>query len=168
MNPAEIIKSATQTIIELMVPDATVEVTEENAIFKIAISAGEQAPAIIGRHGDTIRSLQKILEVICFHKLGTRVELVVNVNDYREKQVERLQSIASEIVGKVQAQGRPHPFRGLNSYERRIIHEFVTTTYPDLTTYSLGEGRSRELMIDLKTNAPSPYTGVDASTLLGS
>jgi spoIIIJ-associated protein len=167
MNPTETIQQAAKLIVEMMVPEATVEVVEEDGMYKISIVAGEQAPAIIGRHGDTIRSLQKVLEVICFTKLGTRAELVVNVNDYREKQIERLQAIAAEIVAKVQEQGRPLPFRGLNSYERRIIHEFVTTTYPELSTYSVGEGRARELVIDLKTNDNSAYTGTDASTIIG-
>jgi spoIIIJ-associated protein len=167
MNPLDTVQQAAQTIVTLMVPTATVTTTEEDGIFKIAIVAGDHAPAIIGRHGDTIRSLQKILEVITFSATGNRAELVVNVNDYREKQIERLQSIAREIAEKVNSQGRALPFRGLNSYERRIIHEFITTSYPDLTTYSVGEGRSRELVIDLKSNSNVAYTGTDASQIIG-
>ncbi|MEI7653320.1 MAG: R3H domain-containing nucleic acid-binding protein [bacterium] len=165
MNPLETIQHAATTIVSMMVPTASVTVVEEDGMYKISIVAGEQAPAIIGRHGDTIRSIQKVLEVIAFNAAGTRVELVVNVNDYREKQVERLQSIAAEIAGKVQVQGSGLPFRGLNSYERRIIHEYITNTYPELTTYSVGEGRARELVIDLKTNSNVAYTGTDAPPL---
>lgn len=162
MDTIQTIKEITQTIVNYMVNDATVEVSEEESMYKIFIQAGEQAPAIIGRHGDTIRSLQKIVEVAAFNKLGTRIELVVNVNDYREKQVERLQNIAQEIALKVRDQQRAMPFRGLNSYERRIVHEYVTNTHPDLTTYSVGEGRFRELMIDLQSSSPTSYNENDA------
>lgn len=163
MDHTQKIQEMTQVIVDYMVPEATVEVMEEDGMVKILIQAGEQAPAIIGRHGDTIRSLQKILEVACFNQLGTRVELVVNVNDYREKQVERLQNIALEIAQKVREQQRSMPFRGLNSYERRIVHEYITHNHPDLTTYSSGEGRFRELVIDLQSASTHAYNEHDAA-----
>ncbi len=163
MDNINTIQSIVKTIVDLMVTDATVEVQEENGMHKIFIQAGEQAPAIIGRHGDTIRSLQKVLEVACFNKIGSRVDIIVNVNDYREKQIERLQNIAAEIADKVKAENHGLPFRGLNSYERRIVHEFITKNYSDLSTYSVGEGRFRELMIDLQSNAPISYNEPDAN-----
>jgi len=163
METAGNIQTIVKTIVDLMVNNVTVEVIEEDGIYKIFIQAGEEAPAIIGRHGDTIRSLQKIIEVACFNKLQTRVDLVVNVNDYREKQIERLQNIAAEIADKVKAGGRALPFRGLNSYERRIVHEFITKNYSDLSTYSVGEGRGRELMIDLQSSSSVAYNESDAN-----
>ncbi|MFO0703100.1 MAG: R3H domain-containing nucleic acid-binding protein [Patescibacteria group bacterium] len=157
METVTTIQTIVKTIVDLMVNNATVEVQEDAGIFKVFIQAGEEAPAIIGRHGDTIRSLQKVLEVACFNKLQTRIDLVVNVNDYREKQIERLQNIAAEIAEKVRNGGRALPFRGLNSYERRIVHEFITKNYTNLNTYSVGEGRFRELMIDLQSASPVTY-----------
>ncbi len=161
MDTAQTIQSIVKTIVDLMVEGATVETVEEDGIYKIFIQAGEQAPAIIGRHGDTIRSLQKVIEVACFNKLQTRVDIVVNVNDYREKQIERLQNISAEIAEKVKSGGRALPFRGLNSYERRIVHEYITKNHPDLTTYSVGEGRGRELVIDLQSASPVSYNASD-------
>lgn len=165
MDNAHTIQTIAQSIVDFMVTDATVEVIEEDSIYKVFIQAGDNAPAIIGRHGDTIRSLQKILEVACFNKLGTRIELMVNVNDYREKQVERLQNIALEIADKVRAQQHPLPFRGLNSYERRIVHEYITKNHTDLTTYSTGEGRFRELVIDLQNGSSRAYNETDEQPL---
>ena len=163
MEPTETIQTLVKTIVDLMVPDATVEVVQEDSLYKVFIQAGDNAPAIIGRHGDTIRSLQKILEVACYQKMGSRIDLVVNVNDYREKQIERLQNIAAVITDKVRLENRGIPFRGLNSYERRIVHEYITKNHTDLTTYSVGEGKFRELMIDLQSNAPSAYNAPDAT-----
>ena len=40
--------------------------------------------------------------------------------------------------------------KGLSSYERKIVHEYVTSNHPDLTTYSIGDGRDRKLVISLK------------------
>jgi spoIIIJ-associated protein len=157
MDTNNAILEITKTIVDMMIDNASVEVNEESGIYKIFIQAGEDAPAIIGRHGDTIRSLQKIVEVACYHKLQTRVDIVVNVNDYREKQIERLQNISSEIAEKVKSGGHALPFRGLNSYERRVVHEYITKNHPELSTYSVGEGRARELMIDLQSSGQLAY-----------
>ena len=34
------------------------------------------------------------------------------------------------------------------------MHEYVTQNNEELTSYSIGEGRDRRLVIDLKENAP--------------
>jgi spoIIIJ-associated protein len=80
---------------------------------------------------------------------------LVNVNDYREKQKERLQGIAAQMADKTQSQKRASHMRGLSSYERKIVHEYVTEQYPELSTYSIGEGRDRHLVIDMKGNEPA-------------
>ncbi|GIW64261.1 MAG: hypothetical protein KatS3mg092_0194 [Patescibacteria group bacterium] len=55
---------------------------------------------------------------------------------------------------KVDTTHSPSFIRGLSSYERKLIHEFITKNFSDLTTYSIGEGKERRLVIDLKTNTP--------------
>ena len=35
-----------------------------------------------------------------------------------------------------------------------MIHEYITSNYPELTTYSVGEGKDRNLVINLKGNEP--------------
>lgn len=151
MNKTEIIQTTTQDIISKMIENPEVEVVAEGEIYHVNIKAGEDAPTVIGRHGETIRALQKILEVILYKQTSENVDILVNVNDYREKQKERLQHIASEVANKTRETGSPSYLRGFSSYERRIIHEYVTNNYTDLTTYSIGEGRDRRLVVDLKT-----------------
>ncbi|NTU74234.1 RNA-binding protein, partial [Candidatus Roizmanbacteria bacterium] len=90
--------------------------------------------------------------VILYKSTGESVSLLVNVNDYREKQKERLEHIADQHAQKVQSYQRSSHLRGFSSYERKMIHEYITSTYPDLTTYSVGEGRDRQLVVDLKSN----------------
>lgn len=159
MDKIEIIKLHSEAIIKNMVTAFELDVTEEEGIFHINIKTEEEAPAIIGRHGETIRALQKILEVILYKQTGENVDVLVNVNDYREKQKERLEHIASEVAGKVQDTGSASYLRGFSSYERRIMHEFITKTFTDLTTYSVGEGRDRRLVIDRKGEDQSEEQG---------
>jgi len=131
-----------------------VEVKEEEDIYQIIIKTEEEAPTVIGRHGETIRALQKILEVILYKKLGDTVDLLVNVNDYREKQKDRLEKIAEDLAQKVAGEKKEMYLRSFSSYERRIIHEYIAKNHPELTTYSVGEGRDRRLVVNLKENEP--------------
>ncbi len=155
MDKVKTIKKETEAVLSKMINDYEVEVEEtENNIFQVIIKAENDAPTVIGRHGETIRAIQKILEVVLYKSLGESVSILVNVNDYREKQKERLEGIASQLAEKARSLKQPAYFRGLSSYERKMIHEYVTSTFDDLTTYSLGEGRERKLVIDLKENEP--------------
>ncbi len=151
MDKAKIITKNTQELIDKMVDNAEVEVLDESGIFHVNIKVDDQAPTVIGRHGETIRALQKILEVIVFKEASEKVDLLINVNDYREKQTSRLQYIASEAAKKVEERKAPSYLRGFSSYERRVMHEHVAQNFPELTSYSLGEGRDRRLVVDVKS-----------------
>lgn len=152
MDKSEIIKFETEELLKKIVDKFEVEVSQEDDAFHISIKTEEEAPRVIGRHGETIRALQKILEVIFYKKFGQPVNILVNVNDYREKQRQRLEALASQYAQKAQSLKKANFITGLSSYERKVIHEYITKNYPDLTTYSLGEGRERRLVIDVKEN----------------
>lgn len=152
MDKLKIIKSETEEILKKLINKFEVEVQQESDVFHIIIKTEEEVPTLIGRHGETIRALQKILEVILYKKFNQSVNILVNVNDYREKQRQRLEALATQFAQKTQSLKEASSIRGLSSYERKIIHEYITKNYPDLTTYSLGEGRDRRLVIDLKEN----------------
>lgn len=156
MEKINIIKKETENLLSKMINSFEVVVEEDSEIFQILIKTDE-ASVVIGKHGETIRAIQKILEVIFYKIFNQRVEILVNVNDFREKQKERLEILASEYAEKTISSHSASFIKNLSSYERKIVHEYIAKKYPDLTTYSLGEGRERRLVIDLKTNAPKVY-----------
>lgn len=151
MDKLKTIKSETEELLKKMIEKFEIEITQEEDIFHVVIKTEEEAPTVIGRHGETIRALQKILEVILYKEFGEPVDILVNVNDYREKQKERLEGIAESIAKRVIDEKREVPLRSFSSYERRVIHEYIAKNYPDLTSYSVGEGRERQLMVAPKT-----------------
>ncbi len=156
MDKISTIKNETESLLKKMIANFELNVEEdaENHIFFITVKTAEEASVVIGRHGETIRALQKILEVVLYKQIGEPTHILLNVNDYREKQKERLHEIADELVEKTKSTGRPSHYRGLSSFERKMVHEYVTHAHADLTTYSVGEGRDRHLVIDMKGNQP--------------
>lgn len=154
MDKQTAIKTATEELLSKMISKYEVEVQEDGDMYQILIKAEDEAPTVIGRHGETIRAIQKILEVIFYKQFGEPVNILVNVNDYREKQKERLEGLATQFATKAQETKQPAYIRSLSSYERKMIHEYITNNYPDLTTYSVGEGKDRQLVVNLKSNEP--------------
>lgn len=155
MNTQETIKQEATELLSKIVDTFEIEVTEDHGLYHVLIKADEEAPVVIGRHGETIKAIQKLLEIIAYKKTGSSVELMVNVNDYREKQQERLHEIAQRSASKVMDFKSPSYIRGLSSYERKVVHEYVTNNYPELTSESIGEGRDRRLVISVKGDHPS-------------
>jgi len=149
MEKIEVIKKETEELIKKMINDFTLEVTEENGVFHVNIKTKE-ASTIIGRFGETIRSLQKILEVILYKTFGQSIEVLVNVNDFWQKQKEKLENLVESLVKKVEETGQEQTVNNLSSYERKMIHQLVAKKYPNLTSYSTGEGRLRKLVIAKK------------------
>ena len=154
MDKLKIVETEAKELLSKIIDNVDIEVSEDHGLFHILIKTEEEAPVVIGRHGETIKAIQKILEVVMYKKTGASVELLVNVNDYREKQKERLVEIAERSAQKAIEFKSASYVRGLSAYERKVIHEYVTNKYPELASYSTGEGRDRRLVIDLKENAP--------------
>jgi len=150
MDKLSTIKSETEALLSKIIDKFEVAVNEEEGIFQIDIKSEEEVSTVIGRHGETIRAIQKLLEVILYKKFSEAVDLLVNVNDFREKQKERLETLAVEYAENTKTSGNPSYLKNLSSFERKIIHEFITANYPDLTSSSVGEGRDRQLVIEVR------------------
>jgi len=150
MDKLSTIKSETEALLSKIIDKFEVAVNEEEGIFQIDIKSEEEVSTVIGRHGETIRAIQKLLEVILYKKFSEAVDLLVNVNDFREKQKERLETLAVEYAENTKTSGNPSYLKNLSSFERKIIHEYITANYPDLISSSVGEGRDRQLVIEVR------------------
>ncbi len=155
MERIDTVRTETEALLKKIVSEYSLDVAEENGAFQIVIKT-EEAPSLIGRHGETVRAFQKLLEVMLFQQFKEPVRILINVNDYREKQTERLNEMAREYAQKALDTKTATHIGDLSSYERRIVHQLITSEYPELASYSVGEGRDRQLVVDLKENAPQP------------
>ncbi len=101
---------------------------------------------MIGRRGETLRSLQFLLNTIVNRTSGRWPQLVVDVGNYRQRRQESLESLARRMAEQVRATGRPMPLEPMPAYDRRIIHMALRE---DETVYteSTGEGDNRRITI---------------------
>ena len=61
MDKQEIIKTQATELLKKMIDSYEMEVVEQEGIYNINVKTEDEAPAVIGRHGETIRAMQKIL-----------------------------------------------------------------------------------------------------------
>lgn len=149
MEEQEIIKQIISELLEKMGFSMDVTVTQEESLWMVQIAESDDSSLLIGKFGTTLRSLQTILETALFKKLGKKVDVAVNIGDYRERQKERLDEIAENVAGRVKTEHRPASLRSFSAYERKLLHEYISKNHPDLRTVSMGEGKDRRLIISL-------------------
>ncbi|MFH1971480.1 MAG: R3H domain-containing nucleic acid-binding protein [Patescibacteria group bacterium] len=142
------IENKTNKLIELLGSKAKVKVSEKDDSFFVDLEADEETGLLIGRHGETINSIQAILALSLREALEEK-KVFVNVGDWREKQEEKLNEIANQIYQRAIDTGEPQPVYNLSSSQRRIIH-MALSEKKDVETESTGEGENRYLLVKPK------------------
>lgn len=107
---------------------------------------GDDLAVLIGRHGKTLESLQFLVSAITVRKIGFRYPVVVDVEGYKSRQRQKLESIARSSAKKAAAQRCNVKLRPMAPYERRIIH-IALREDPRVETVSEGEGSARHVVI---------------------
>ncbi|MEK7112688.1 MAG: R3H domain-containing nucleic acid-binding protein [Patescibacteria group bacterium] len=135
-------------LLKLMGSTATASVLEdsENDALLVNIEAKDEAGLLIGRHGDTLNSLQMVLGLMLRQKLGEWKRILVNVGDWREKQDEYLKEMAQATAERAKQTGEPQNLYNLSAGQRRVIH-LALSEDPEIETVSEGEGAERYLII---------------------
>lgn len=146
------IQTLSQEFIDKLGFESRVEVTFEDEMYRIHITTDEDASMLIGKHARMLSALQRVLGTMLFKQLDDKVNILVDVNDYRDAQKERLIGIADNVARRVIDENRPSHLSSFSAYERKVIHEHISNNYLSLESYSEGEGRFRKLIITRKTD----------------
>lgn len=106
----------------------------------------ETVGLMIGRRGETLRSLQFLINTLVNRHVGRWPQLVIDIGNYRQRRQESLEGLARRVAEQVRATGRPHVLDPMQAYDRRIIHMALRE---DDTVYteSSGEGENRKITI---------------------
>jgi len=107
---------------------------------------GEDLGLLIGRRGQTLASLQYLLNLIVAKQTNKRVAFGVDVDGYRRRREEALVSLAKRTASRVRGTGRSVTLEPMPPNERRIIH-LALADDPNVMTVSIGEGEGRKVAI---------------------
>jgi len=111
--------------------------------------AGDGTGLLIGKHGQTLDALQFIINRIANKNREDMVHITLDTEQYRERHIERLKSMAIKMGQKARKTGKSVSLEMMNPYDRRIIH-LTLKGEPDLNTRSIGEGVFKKVVIQPK------------------
>lgn len=120
---------------------------QENHLF-IELK-GENMGVIIGKRGQTLDSLQYLVNLIVNRGDGDYVNVILDAENYRSKRKQTLEMLAYNLARKAKTLKKDITLEPMNPYERRIIH-FALQNDRYVTTHSEGDGSSRYVVISPK------------------
>ena len=119
----------------------------EDTITLHVEGADEEAMGLlIGRRGETLRSLQFLLNLLVSRRVQKWPQIVVDVGNYRQRRQESLEGLARRMAERVAQTGRSLMLEPMGAYERRIVH-LALRDDPTVYTESAGEGENRKVVI---------------------
>ena len=128
--------------------DITYTINKDETGLVIIIN-GHEAGYLIGYRGETLYSLQNILISVASKSLTSRVRVILDIEDYKNKREKTLEDLADRMAKKVIRTGKSVTLEPMKAYERKIIHSKLQTSNK-VTTHSIGEEPRRRLVISLK------------------
>ncbi len=108
--------------------------------------SGEDLGILIGRRGDTLSSLQFLVNLIVSRRLKARTAFGIDVEGYRRRREESLKGLALRMADRVKSTGQSITLEPMPPNERRIVH-LALAKDPNVITVSIGEGESRKVAI---------------------
>lgn len=139
--------SVTKELFVLMGVEANVTVTKnEDDSYLLEVDSEKDAGLLIGFRGENIQSLQTILGLSLKNKTGEWHRIVVNIGDYKEKQEDKLKTLAEQVTARALETSTPQPVYNLNASQRRIIHMYLSEN-KKVVTESEGVEPDRYLVV---------------------
>jgi len=152
--PADLLlraKEVLEGILERMDVDAHVEpeqvpasdIEESKTVLDVR---GDDLGILIGRRGQTLASLQYIVNLILSRRYKSRVTVSVDVEGYRRRRTEALRNLALRLAERVRESGQVMTMEPMPPAERRVVH-LTLAKDPDVVTHSAGEGEARKVVL---------------------
>ncbi len=147
-NPVRRAEDFLNGLFELAKEEVTVDVTKDDETLNVEFS-GPDMGIIIGKRGETLDAIQHLTSLVVNRGDDEFIKVSCDTENYRAKRNEALESLAHKLARKVAKTRRNTTLEPMNAYERRIIHAALQDD-KYVTTYSVGQGVNRKVVIALK------------------
>lgn len=107
---------------------------------------GDDLGMLIGRHGETLASIQYLVRLMVNQRIHRWTNIVVDVDGYKARRAEQLNQMAQRMADQVVRTGRPVALEPMPANERRLVH-IALRSHPQVYTESTGEADRRKVQI---------------------
>lgn len=149
-SPAEAAVQAVERILETVGADVDVTLRSDNDEFTggpVIDINGPDSGLLIGRRGNTLQSLQFIVQSIVRQQFAEEnIRVALDVEQYRQRREDSLREMADRVASRVAQTGRSITLEPMPPSDRRVIHLYLDTR-EGIRTESVGYGDSRKVQI---------------------
>lgn len=134
-----------ENILSMLSLEGSFEVDETDETILVNIET-DQAGLLIGQQGQTLQSLQLLLNLIISRQFENGKRVVIDVEGWRKSKEEELAEKARNWAKEVVESGQDKELAPMPSWQRRIVHLIVEET-GGVKSESVGDGEDRHLVI---------------------
>ncbi|HJV47107.1 MAG TPA: RNA-binding cell elongation regulator Jag/EloR [Bacillota bacterium] len=126
-----------------VVADVVVHHQSDYVLFEIV---GKDLGIVIGRRGQTLESLQLLVNTIGNRHSESFLRIILDAENYREKRKTTLEQLADRLADKAVRTGQMVKLEPMSSHERKVIHTRLQERR-NISTYSEGRDPNRYIVI---------------------
>lgn len=138
-------QSFLEDVIRKMGIEANVESIQNGREITFKLS-GEQIALLIGKRGQTLNSLQYLVQLVANKFSNDYITVIVDAEDYRLRRKETLENLASRLADKARKTRTKVVLEPMPSFERKIIHTALFGS-EGVSTLSEGVEPNRHVVI---------------------
>lgn len=125
--------------------DATVDAYDAGDVISVDVATKETG-LFIGQKGETIDSIQHLLNVSVYKNRPFVKKIMVDSEGYRQRRVEALQGMAHRTARRALREKRPLSLPPMSAAERRVVHLYLKEN-TGVTTFSEGQEEDRRVVV---------------------
>ena len=149
---SDVIRRIIGDVLGFMGVDHSITIEESADTTFVNITSSGLDGLLIGRRGETLASIQHVVNRIFTSRTGRHSKITVDVGGYVRRKHRLLVEKAQRLADRVRQTQKEYDFEPLKASERRIIH-LALAEFDDVTTYTIGDGLLRKVVISPKTSA---------------
>jgi spoIIIJ-associated protein len=149
---SDVIRSIIAEVLGFMGVEHSITIEESADTTFVNITSSGLDGLLIGRRGETLASIQHVVNRIFTSRTGRHSKITVDVGGYVRRKHRLLVEKAQRLAERVRQTQKEYDFEPLKASERRIIH-LALAEYDDVTTYTIGDGLLRKVVVSPKSSA---------------
>lgn len=157
-NHMELLKDIIHEVLNRMGVDYNLDVEAGADTTFMNITSSNLDGLLIGRRGETLSSLQHVVNRIFTSRTGEHSKVTVDVGGYVKRKHRLLVERSRKVADRVRKTGKEFDFEPLKASDRRIIH-LAVSEHADVTTYTIGDGLLRKVVVTPKASDVSEAPG---------
>lgn len=132
--------------------DVECAIEEKDKSFIVNLNADNNA-ILIGKMGKTLAAFNTVVRAAVNAHFKKRIDVLIDVNHYKENRYSRLRSMAKRTAKQVQRSHVDAELDPMPNDERKVIHKTLNDWH-NIRTESEGEGSSRHVCIRYVEDEP--------------